>query len=225
MASVPNFLGALGSPSGVRGIPQQPPMVAAPDVTLPDMSGVNQAITDNAAAQAARPHGLLGGLGNILGHIGDALLISHGASPIYTANQDNAAIGADMAQYLGDSSAALADVFKRNPQVGVALYKAMHQRAELPAAIQEWIEYSQMPPDQQAAFIKFHQQINPQIVSPYVMPEQGGQVETPGSAPHITDQATYDALPAGSPYIGPDGHIRVKGGQSGATPAAGFPGK
>jgi hypothetical protein len=40
--------------------------------------------------------------------------------------------------------------------------------------------------------------------------------------PTVKDKAGYDAVPQGGHYLDPDGHMRVKGGQS-AAPAGGFP--
>jgi hypothetical protein len=48
------------------------------------------------------------------------------------------------------------------------------------------------------------------------------QVGSP-AVPQVHDQASYDAVPPGSPYMTPDGHTRVKqGGQMGAAPSGGF---
>jgi hypothetical protein len=43
-----------------------------------------------------------------------------------------------------------------------------------------------------------------------------------GALPTITDAKGYEALPPGAHYLGPDGQMRVKGGQSGASSAGGF---
>jgi hypothetical protein len=42
-----------------------------------------------------------------------------------------------------------------------------------------------------------------------------------GNQPTVTDQKSYDAVPPGGHYLDPNGHMRVKGGQS-AAPAGGF---
>lgn len=42
--------------------------------------------------------------------------------------------------------------------------------------------------------------------------------------PQVGDQTSYDAVPPGAQYMTPDGHIRVKGGQTGSAPSGGFPG-
>lgn len=43
-----------------------------------------------------------------------------------------------------------------------------------------------------------------------------------GQLPRVTDQGSYDAIPPGGHYLDPDGHMRVKGGQSGGGSAGGF---
>ena len=55
---------------------------------------------------------------------------------------------------------------------------------------------------------------NPDGTITLVRPPVGG-APAAGGMPHVSDQATYDAVPPGAQYIGPDGHVRVKqGGQS-----------
>jgi hypothetical protein len=46
----------------------------------------------------------------------------------------------------------------------------------------------------------------------------GTPVNGAGTLPHVTDQASYDALPPGAQYTTSDGHVRVKPG--GQTPPA-----
>ena len=40
--------------------------------------------------------------------------------------------------------------------------------------------------------------------------------------PRVTDQATYDAVPPGSQYLSPDGHVRVKQGGQSQSGSGGF---
>lgn len=51
-------------------------------------------------------------------------------------------------------------------------------------------------------------------------PSQGGT--SASATPTVTDQASYDALPAGAQYLDPSGHMRTKGGGAG-NGAGGFP--
>lgn len=68
--------------------------------------------------------------------------------------------------------------------------------------------------------------INPQTHQPEVLiaPNPGGhQAGSPaGNLPQVRDQQSYDAVPPGGQYLGPDGHVRVKGGQAGSGAPGGF---
>lgn len=65
-------------------------------------------------------------------------------------------------------------------------------------------------------------------MKPLVMPNDGTQAvgsSAQGGVPHVSDQASYDAVPPGQHYVTPDGHVRVKqGGATGDAPSGGFPG-
>jgi hypothetical protein len=70
--------------------------------------------------------------------------------------------------------------------------------------------------------------INPQTgqLETLVVPNPGGM--TPGSpvngsTPQVSDQASYDAIPPGTQYMTPDGHVRVKQGGAGGNVSGGFP--
>ncbi len=53
----------------------------------------------------------------------------------------------------------------------------------------------------------------------------GAAVEGPASnVPKVSNQATYDAIPAGQQYMAPDGTIRVKPGGQSQPATGGFPG-
>lgn len=68
--------------------------------------------------------------------------------------------------------------------------------------------------------------MNPQThqLETLVMPNPGGhQAGSPaGNLPQVGDQQSYDAVPPGGQYLGPDGHVRVKGGQAGQPSPGGF---
>jgi hypothetical protein len=49
------------------------------------------------------------------------------------------------------------------------------------------------------------------------------QQQAIGNLPRVADQASYDAVPPGSQYMTPDGHVRIKQGGQAATPSATFP--
>jgi len=90
------------------------------DTSLPNLQPqLNPVI--NAPAQP-QSHGLFGGLNNVLGRIGDALLIANGAEPIHRQH----AIGQMIGNYLGNADPGLAQVFAADPATGLALYKVTH---------------------------------------------------------------------------------------------------
>jgi hypothetical protein len=67
---------------------------------------------------------------------------------------------------------------------------------------------------------------NPGLSTPVTVP-YGATVKTPGQGggiPRVTDQHSYDAIPPGTPYMDPDGHVRTKGG-AGGNVSGGFPGQ
>lgn len=68
--------------------------------------------------------------------------------------------------------------------------------------------------------------MNPQThqLETLVMPNPGGHPAgaPAGNIPQVHDQASYDAVPPGGQYLGPDGHIRQKGGQAGSGAPGGF---
>jgi hypothetical protein len=59
-------------------------------------------------------------------------------------------------------------------------------------------------------------------VTTIIQPNYGQSVPQ-GGLPHVSDQASYDAVPPGSQYMAPDGHVRIKQGGQAATPPATFP--
>jgi hypothetical protein len=59
-----------------------------------------------------------------------------------------------------------------------------------------------------------------------IVPNSGGQqagAPVGGNMPHVSDEASYNAVPPGAQYIGPDGHVRVKQGGAGGNVSGGFP--
>jgi hypothetical protein len=78
------------------------------------------------------------------------------------------------------------------------------------------------------SFQQYAQMRNPGMTAPVTIP-YGATVTAPGQAasgnvPQVHDQASYDAIPPGSQYMTPDGHMRVKGGSTAPAPSSGFPG-
>lgn len=117
------------------------PAMATPPVDIPQ-----PAIAQSAAPQGH--HGLLGflgggeGIGNVLGSLGDALLVSNGMQPMYAPRQRAKKIGAALANYLGNMEPGMADIFQSDPSTGLELYKMKHPASETPANVREF-QYAQ----------------------------------------------------------------------------------
>lgn len=189
--------------------------VAIPDVSLPDYtSQLNQAFAQ--ADQAAQQHHST--LRNVLGAIGDALLIGNGVQPLYHQQQQQNQLATDMTNYLGDNNAALADAFRVNPTVAAEMFKYMHPASEVPQSVKEFDYYNGLPTDRQAAFEKFLQLTHPGLMAPVTV-EPGSTVQQPGasSVPVVKTQSDYDALPPGATYQDTRGNYGVKGGKGGQT--------
>lgn len=62
------------------------------------------------------------------------------------------------------------------------------------------------------------------IIAPNDDPKRTGQPVQGGAVAHVTDQQSYDAIPPGTQYTTPDGHVRMKPGGQSVAPAGGFPG-
>ena len=218
--------------------PQQPmiPQMADP------MAGINQARADNNAMAQAKPKGFMGGgfkpgspIRDLLGTIGDVLLVANGGQPIYQARlkqrQDEAKrarMGSALAQYLGSGDAGLAAIFQDDPEIGIEIYKATRKKDDTPAAFDEFQHYQKLPPEQRPAYEKFLRLKHPGMMAPITVPD-GASVEFPGQGdepagpePTVNSQADYDALPPGTPYRDSQGNRAVKGGQT-APPSGGFP--
>jgi hypothetical protein len=61
------------------------------------------------------------------------------------------------------------------------------------------------------------------IIAPNPGDQAPGAPVQAGGLPHVSDQRSYDAIPPGTQYMTPDGHVRVKQGGQPVAPAGGFP--
>lgn len=199
--------------------------------TLPDAAPIVAALQQHMqAAPVQPPPAQRHGIGNVLGRIGDALLMAHGGEPIYANKIRNQQIGQEVSNYLGNTDAALASLFQQDPKSAIELYKMRHTETAAPTELQRDYEYlKQVNPALADQFIHMKTEGGPLIanngdgtftVIPRAM-AQGGAPQA-GAMPHVTDQASYDAVPAGAQYTTPDGHVRVKGGATASTPSPTF---
>jgi hypothetical protein len=198
-----------------------------PSANVPDGSPIAQALVNNAVLgqQQAQQH-QPSKFRNFLGALGDALMVGNGGKPLYRERQQQQQLGSIVGQFLGADDSALAPIFAINPEVGAELYKIRHPASETPAELKEFEYYQGLDPTNRPAYEKFLQLTHPGFMAPITLPEQGAKIDYPGAsnAPEVTDQAGYDALPNGATYTS-GGKTYVKGGQSGASPAATFPGR
>lgn len=219
--------------------PQQPQAQAAPGLIAPPRPAYSAGFVNlpsapaappqaQAPAQAPPPDNYHHGLGGFLRRMQDALLAYNGLPAMHYQEMQQQRTQSALQGFLANPDQAITKLMQVDAPTAVELYTKMHPQAAVPAAMQEWEAYSHLPADQQAAFLKFRQALNPQIVSPFTMPEQGGTFEIPGSGagalPHVSDQAGYDALPDGARYTTGDGtKILVKGGATASAPSRTFP--
>lgn len=72
--------------------------------------------------------------------------------------------------------------------------------------------------------IEWHQQgENPSFATNAMgVPIGTANPATAGALPRVTDTQSYDAIPPGGHYLDPQGHMRVKGGQSGSASTGRF---
>lgn len=193
---------------------------------LPDYAAQANA---SIAQQQAQPHPSK--LRNFLGALGDAFSVGSGGQPNYRNKMQAAQLASAVGQYLGDPSSVLAQIMQINPEAGIDLYKAIHPASEVPAALKEWDAYQKLPADQQAAFIKFRQALDPQIMSPitlgpndtYVAP---GGVTSGASGPPQSAvdylKAHPDLAPQFDQKYGQGASAKVLGGAT-ASPPRNFP--
>jgi hypothetical protein len=226
---MPLDLSALGS---IAPAPQLPDATSGIQAALAQ----NQALHQQQIAQQSAGPRVFGssGLANFLGRLGDALLVGTGHDPIYApmlkdreAESRKQHLGTALANYLGDSDSALAEIFRADPEVGIDLYKIQHPASEVPSGLKEFQYYQGLDPTTRAAYEKFLQITHPAMMAPITLGpndtyDPGGGATAADGLPTVSDQASYDAVPAGGKYKDPQGNIRTKGGQSGGGSAGGF---
>lgn len=179
------------------------------------------------------------GFANVLGMLGDALLVHGGRAPMYAPMRQqrmdeqrqekaNQAIG----NYLGNLDPALRElIMQAGPGAGMKAYEMAHPQAkDPPGMIQEFRLREQMSDAERGEYDNY---VEKRRFNPYGAPitlgpgdtyEAGGD-EPPaanGDAPAVSSQEEYDALPPGAVYLGPDGKPRHKGGGPTAGPSGGF---
>lgn len=207
MADITDLLG-LGVPGGgVFNIePQQSPLASylgASNIPTPE-----------------QPHHSK--LRNTLGAIGDAMLVATGHAPIYRQRMEQEQQNQALQGFLQNPDEAIQRLMQIDPRSGIALYSQVHPKSEVPESVKGYNYYNALPDSEKPRFEKYLQLTHPGMMAPVTL-GPNDTVETPGSSlPHVSDQASYDAVPAGAQYTTPDGHVRVKGGATASTPSPTF---
>src|SRR5688572_23679090 len=125
--AVADFLGTLGAAMGGGFDPR---------AAMQQKIGQNAPVYQQAQAPQVMPQqaqqrqespGRKKGVRHFLGVLGDALLTGAGGEPVYGPSVERAEMGEQLAQYLGAASPELAEIFRNNPDAGMALYNAMRE--------------------------------------------------------------------------------------------------
>lgn len=188
------------------------------------MTGINDALAQNQAMGAAKPKK---GFGNFLqafaGSLGDSLT----GNPVYAQQMQAQAEQERMEQW-----------YERKRQDELADYEAKkgidakYAAPEYEGSIDEFQQAKNLGYiPQELGYQDFLKLKNPGTFippAPTVIPygatpisDGGGNSGGGSGLPRVTNQAEYEALPAGSQFIDPGGNVRKKGGQS-AAPTGGF---
>lgn len=204
-----------------------------------------------AMPQMPQPKSRGNGLLNVLGVIGDALLVHSGRAPIYGPRMQQRRMGEALGNYLGKLDPGLAEIIAQNPEVGFQLYKMMHPPAPQDLEIVREMRAAGIDPtsEEGRALIKGHLSrgggagssfgrdlevlgIDPQSDEArelyYGRNSPAGFLLKPPSRgggsqslPKVVSQEQYDALPPGTRYQDSRGNVGVKGGAT-ASPSQPF---
>jgi hypothetical protein len=190
------------------------------------------------------------GLGDFLGNVGDAIVQSHGGQPTYRMRQQQKKLGTALSQFLGVDD-ALAHIAQIDPGTAATLWKAQQDHAvdmakvNKPATTGTMSNYnfiaSKLGPGAAEQYLRNlgdpivnttlpgnHFYSGPRsllgdALRGHASPEPSDGA--PADMPIVSDTTTYAAVPPGSHYRDPEGHIRLKPGGP-TQPASGvFPGR
>ena len=220
---------AMAGAAGMGAAPAMPPMPHMSEQGIPNvMGGINQSLAQNQQVGQRRASGG-GGFRNVLGIIGDALLINSGHAPIYGPAMQQRRRGEALANALGQLEPGMAELFATDPGVALQVYKMKHPDAkEPPGMVQEYQWRQHLPENERGDYDKYvrSRQFNPFgapiTLGPNDIYEPGG-----GGAP----EATGGEITATNPETGAKVRFNQQSGQwepaGGATdqPSPTFPGQ
>ena len=194
---------------------------------------LNAALQRNAALgqqqQAQKPKGGFfrqgGTFSNVLGAIGDALLVHSGRNPVYAPAQQRRRSGEALANYLGNLDPGLAELISTDPELGMSLYKMKNPAAkEPPAFVQEYLYRQGLPDDQRKSFDEF---ANMRKFNPFAAPitlGPGDTYEGPGGGqPEAQEQTATGPNGEKVRYNPQSGQWEPMGGATGSEPSPTFP--
>lgn len=212
-----NYLGALGN---------QPGDFSDPSMQIAGMQG-QQAPQAPQAPQAAMPqvphHSTFA---NILGMLGDALLAAHGRPAIYGPRVAQEKLGATLAASLGNSDPNMMALAQQDPGTFLQIWQAQHKKDDLPAGLQEFQAYRDMPSDQKPTYERFLQLTHPGMTTPVIM-EPGDHLLGGSSGPPAAAVAHLQSHPelagAFDQKYGSGAAARALGGATASTPSSNFP--
>lgn len=118
LGNVGNAMGGFDPMATIQQVGQQPAMPTVPllgDVTQ------QQAAPRPAPVEAPKKRG---GVKDLLGRIGDALLVSQGGEPVYQQQKQREKLGEDLANYLGVDDPRLAALVRDYPETFAPMFNA-----------------------------------------------------------------------------------------------------
>jgi hypothetical protein len=226
--SLADFLGSL--PAQVDMGADVAPALAGPSVTLPSINFQQQ----QPQPQAEAPHGLHallngtgglfgGAIGNVLGRIGDALLVANGQQPMYAPRQQSRRLSQALSNYLGNMEPGMADIFAADPETGLALYKAQHPSTETPAALKEFEYYKGLQGPDRSSYEQFLKLTHPGMMSPITL----GPNDSYDDGSHAAGETTATNPQTGEKvrFNPSTGAWEPMGGATASTPSPTFPGR
>lgn len=198
--SVFNIVQSDGSPVPQQQAPQQAPQ----------------------APQFQRPHGIR----NLLGIIGDALLVSHGQAPAYQNKLNEMQQNTALQGFLTNPDEAVQRLMQVDPRAGIALYSQIHPKSEVPQGVKEYEYYHGLPDEQRAGFEKFLQLTHPGMMAPVTLGENDHVEQLPTSGPPQSAIEHLKAHPELAPQFdqkyGSGSSSKVLGGATASTPSPTF---
>lgn len=191
---------------------------------IDEMSGIQSALAQNAMRAPPPQQRRGGGLGNILGMLGDAISIGAGGQPLYQQRRRQEAVSGAMQNFMDDPRAAVQALLQAGePEMAIQLLNATKQRDDRPGIMREFDEVSRLPPDQRGAFMEYLKTRFPGAMSPIIMGEND-TLEMPGQSAPQGEMIAEDGNGNRVRYNPQSGAWEPMGGETDSAPSSPFPG-